>query len=156
MGRLHVLDPGMLSTVQDLGRPGWASLGVPVGGAADPLSLRIGNRLLGNDDGAPGIEMTLKGGRFRFEADAMVVLAGASARATLLHDPTGGQAARGTAVTAWASTAIAAGQVLSIGFMDRGARAYLCIAGGGVRVPRVLGSAGTHLFSVGGPAGDDG
>src|SRR5262249_18884921 len=151
MGRLRTLEPGMLSSVQDLGRPGWASLGVPVGGAADPLSLRLGNRLVGNAEGAAAIEMTLKGGRFRFDSAATIALAGAEARATL-----GALAAGGTPGAPWAATAIGPGQTLNVGFMDRGARAYLCIAGGGIRVPRVMGSTSTHLGGAGSGSTDDG
>jgi allophanate hydrolase subunit 2 len=80
---IRVLQPGFLTTVQDLGRPGWAHLGVSASGAADPLSLRLGNRLAGNPPGAAGLEMTLVGGHFEFEDAALIALAGADFGPTL-------------------------------------------------------------------------
>ena len=62
---LLVLDPGLATTVQDLGRPGHGSLGVATSGAADPISLRVANRLVGNPDDAAALEVTLRGGRYR-------------------------------------------------------------------------------------------
>ena len=58
MTRIEVITPGALTTVQDLGRPGWAHIGVPRSGAADRPALRLANRLVGNDEGAPALETT--------------------------------------------------------------------------------------------------
>lgn len=80
---LRVIEPGMLSTVQDLGREGWSSFGVTPGGAADALSLRIGNRLVGNREDAPAIEMTLTGGAFVFESESVIALVGGLADASI-------------------------------------------------------------------------
>ena len=66
-----------MTTVQDLGRPGYAHLGISASGAADALSLRAGNLLVGNPEGAAGLEMTLAGGTFEFESAALVALTGA-------------------------------------------------------------------------------
>ena len=66
MSVIHVLAPGLFTTVQDLGRPGFGPIGVSPSGAADPISLRLGNRLVGNADGAAALEMTLLGGTFLF------------------------------------------------------------------------------------------
>jgi antagonist of KipI len=128
---LEVLDPGMLSTVQDLGRFGHGAIGVSACGAADPLSLRIGNRLVGNDDGAPAIEMTLRGGTFRTDAPAVVAACGSDF---------------GASVPPWTAVELAAGAVVELGATRSGARCTLCIRGG-VAVAPVLGSASTHLPS---------
>ena len=87
MNAVVVTRPGFLTTVQDLGRPGHAAAGVSASGAADPVALRIGNRLLGNDEAAPALEMTLVGGAFRFESDGVIALAGAEAQARLGDRP---------------------------------------------------------------------
>ena len=130
MGWLTVVEPGMLTTVQDLGRPGHTSLGVPVGGAADPLALRAGNRLVGNSDGAAGLECTLTGPTLLFEQDAAVALTGAA-------NPIGEPAW-------WARVSMRAGERLRVGPVSGGARAYVTVAGG-LCVPPVLGSASTLL-----------
>src|SRR5204863_4721034 len=74
--RIHVIAPGFLTTVQDLGRFGWAHFGISASGAADPLALRAGNLLVGNAENAPALEMTLVGGEFQFEGDAVAALTG--------------------------------------------------------------------------------
>lgn len=140
MGALTVLDPGMMTTVQDLGRPGLASIGVPEGGAADPLALRVGNRLLGNPDGAAGLEMTMLGGTFAFEGDGAIALAGGEARAVLESSDDAG-----VLPAPWCTPInIRAGARLRIAPIVRGVRAYLCIRGG-VRVQPALGSSSTLL-----------
>lgn len=139
MGVLRVIDPGMLSTVQDLGRPGHTALGVPPGGAADSLSLRLGNRLVGNHDGAAAIEMTMTGGTFLFDDDAAVVLAGGVVTASI-ESPAGPP----RVIRPLSPAVIRAGERLHTGSVTRGARTYLCIAGG-IDVPLTLGSASTHL-----------
>jgi antagonist of KipI len=131
---VEVLDGGLLSTVQDLGRPRYGHLGVAASGAADLLSLRVGNRLLGNPDGAAAVEATLAGGAFRFAADTRFVLAGADAGARLDD----------RRVPSWTPTTARAGSVLAFSRFAWGARAYLVVAGG-FAVPPVLGSASTHL-----------
>lgn len=136
---IEVIAPGMLTTIQDLGRDGFAAIGVCVGGAADPLSLRIGNRLVGNPDSAAAIEMTLLGGAFRFESAATVALAGAEIDATV--ERAGGLK---RPLVAWSAARVEAGEIVRTGPMPRGARSYLCISGG-VRVDTVMGSASTHL-----------
>lgn len=133
----------MQSTVQDLGRPGRASLGVPLGGAADPLSLRIGNRLLANPEGAAALEMTLSGGVFTFDRDADVVVIGGEAPVHLGDAP----------ANAALPLRVPAGAFLRIGRIHAGARLYLCVRGG-LDVPPVLGSASTLLAA--GFGGHDG
>jgi uncharacterized protein YyaL (SSP411 family) len=84
MTELQVLAPGPLATVQDLGRPGHAALGVGASGAVDRASLRLANRLVGNREGAAGLELTLGGLRARFDAPALIALAGAPAEVAAL------------------------------------------------------------------------
>jgi len=80
---IEVLRPGLLTTVQDLGRGGFQDQGVPVGGAADAVALRIANLLVGNPQGAAGLEMTLAGPRLRFARTALIALGGAGMTADL-------------------------------------------------------------------------
>jgi len=132
---IEVLDPGALTTVQDaFGRRAWRHLGVPAGGAADPWSARLANRLLGNVDGAALLEVTLAGPTLRFGAPARVSLVG-----ELDASVDGLPLVPGTA------RAVRAGATLRIG-EGRDARAYLAV-GGGLQVEPMLGSAATDLRS---------
>src|SRR5260370_3438128 len=76
MNLIQVQEPGLFTTVQDLGREGFGPMGVSASGAADAISLRLGNRLVGNAEGAAGLEMTLLGGTFVFPEAALLVLTG--------------------------------------------------------------------------------
>lgn len=146
MRRIRIVEPGLLSTVQDLGRFGHSASGVGPAGAADPLSLRTGNRLLGNDENAGAIEMTLRGPTITFEVDAVVCLAGASApHAKLSHGATE------RPLPMWTPTPVRAGSTLAVGPITGGSRAYLCLDGGIASEP-VLGSRATHVPSAVGPA----
>jgi antagonist of KipI len=138
---VRITDPGLQTTVQDLGRPGLSHIGVARSGAADTLSLRIGNRLVGNPDAAAALEMTLRGGEYLFEQDGLVAVTGAPAPIELR-----GAAASARAVPMWRAAHIRAGERLVIGPTSRGARGYLCIAGG-IDTEPVLGSRATHLAS---------
>jgi antagonist of KipI len=126
----------MLTTVQDLGREGYGPAAVSPSGAADPVALRLGNRLVGNSDSAAALEMTLLGGTFRFPDGAFAALAGSDFSATL----------NGAAVQTWSSFEIRSGETLRLGSTANGARCYLCFAGG-IAAPLLLGSASTHLLS---------
>jgi len=143
MGVIRVQVPGLLTTVQDLGREGFGPLGVSPSGAADPVALRIGNRLVGNAEGAAGLEMTLLGGRFVFWEDAVFALTGSDFGATLDSAP----------VLVWTSHQAKPRQTLRVGPTGSGARCYLCVQGG-IAVKDFLGSASTHLLSgLGGHGG---
>ena len=83
MSTIQVQAPGLQTTVQDLGREGFGPIGVSPSGAADPISLRLGNRLVGNDQGAAALEMMLLGGTFIFPEGAVVALTGSDFGATL-------------------------------------------------------------------------
>lgn len=131
-----MLQPGLFTTVQDLGRPGHSAIGVPRGGAIDPLALQLGNRLLANDQHAAALEMTLVGGAFEFTSSAQVVLTGADSGAQLLTRQ--GVVAVPPAVP----ITIGPADQLRCGPITRGVRSYLCIRGG-IAVPAVLGSRST-------------
>lgn len=131
---LSILHPGLLTTVQDLGRAGYQQAGVPVGGAMDALALRVGNLLVGNPEGAAGLEITLRGPRLRFDAGGLLALTGADLSPTLNSQPVGMNR------PVWAP----AGAELAFGAPRAGGRAYLAVAGG-VAVAPVLGSRATYL-----------
>jgi antagonist of KipI len=139
---LIVLKPGMLTTVQDLGRWGHQDSGVPVAGPMDEYSFRLANRLVGNPDTAAGLEVTLMGPEIEFEGAVTFAVTGAVFPLALDGTPV----ARHQAVTA------AAGSRLAFGVRTLGARAYLAVAGG-LDVPAVFGSRATHLLSAMGPLG---
>jgi antagonist of KipI len=136
MSLIEVRAPGLLTTVQDLGREGFGPMGVSASGAADSVALRIGNRLAGNAENAAGLEMTLMGGTFGFPERAVVALTGSDFGATLDDVP----------VEMWSSIAVRPGQTLRMGPTRSGARCYLCVRGG-IDVKLFLGSASTHLLS---------
>ena len=131
---MEVLEPGTLTSVQSPdGRIGWRHIGVPVGGAADAWSARLANRLVGNEDGAALLELTLRGPELRFHAATAVALTGARFDATL----------DGLPLPPFAGRPVRRGSVLRIGMGD-GARGYLAISGG-IQAPPVLGSMATDL-----------
>jgi antagonist of KipI len=136
MNAIEVLQPGMLTTVQDLGRAGFGPMGVSPSGAADALSLRLGNRLVGNDENAAALEMTLLGGAFRFTQGTIIALTGSDFGAAL----------DGAPVPLWETINIPPGAMLDCGATRSGARCYLCVQGG-IVVDSFLGSASTHLLS---------
>jgi antagonist of KipI len=111
-------------------------MGVSPSGAADAISIRLGNRLLGNAEGAAGLEMTLLGGTFVFPEGAAVALAGSDFEATLDGKP----------VELWTALEAKPGQVLRLGPTRSGARCYLCVRGG-IEAQLFLGSASTHVLS---------
>lgn len=136
---IEILSASALATVQDLGREGALRWGVGTSGAMDPLALAAGNILLGNDDGAAGIEVPVFPLRVRFDTDAAFAVTGADVDARLDDRP----------LLPWSAVQARAGQVLQLGLPRRGgawpaSRAYLCLAGG-VDVPSVLGSRSTQM-----------
>ncbi len=142
MATLVVIKPGMLTTVQDLGRWGYQDSGVPVAGPMDAYSHRLANRLVGNPDNAATLEITLIGPDVEFDGDVRFAIAGADFPARLDGAPVPGHQA----------CAAARGARLSFGIRRRGARAYLAVAGG-FAVPLTFGSRSTHLLSAMGPFG---
>lgn len=140
---LEVVKPGLLSSVQDLGRTGWRHLGVGSAGAFDVDALRIGNELVGNPPGAAAIEFTLLGPVLRARRDLLVALAGPDFEARV----------DGAPLPMRRPVAVRHGAVLAIGRAHAGARGYVAVAGG-IDVPPVLGSRSTDLRSrIGGLEG---
>jgi biotin-dependent carboxylase-like uncharacterized protein len=138
---IEVEHPGALTTVQDLGRPGHAHLGVPASGAADPGSLRLANRLVGNPEGAAALETTLIGPRLRMLAPTTVAITGAEVAATV--------DGRGVAMNA--PLHLRPGEVLAVGTAVRGLRSYVAVRGG-LALPATLGSRSTDVLTGLGPA----
>lgn len=136
MSSLTVESPGLLTTVQDLGRPGFGPLGVSQSGAADPVALRLGNLLVGNLSNSAALEMTLLGGTFVFPEGAVIAITGADFGPTVKDQP----------LEMWTQHIIEPGAKLKLGSTQNYARSYLAIAGG-IDVPPFLGSASTHLVS---------
>ncbi|MCX6954971.1 MAG: biotin-dependent carboxyltransferase family protein [Verrucomicrobia bacterium] len=122
---------GMLTTVQDLGRRGHRAAGVPLGGAMDPLALRLANLLVGNAEDAAGLEFTLRGPELTFASETTIAVGGADF---------GG-------VPRWQPVRVRAGERVTFGTARTGCRGYLAIAGA-LDVPVVLGGRGTYLCAA--------
>jgi len=136
-GGITVLAPGLLSTVQDVGRWGSQDRGVPVAGPMDAVSHRTANAAVGNPSDAATLEVTLLGPELRFEQNAVIAVAGADLGATLGSRP----------LTRNVVYRARAGDVLRFGARRDGARAYLAVAGGITTAP-ILGSRATHVLSA--------
>jgi antagonist of KipI len=135
LSRIHVLAPGFLTTVQDLGRFGYAHFGISASGAADPLALRAGNLLVGNAENASALEMTLTGGEFAFDGSAVISVTGSDFAAS---------------VPMWRPVEIPNRGIVRLGSSRSGARCYLSVRGG-LDVPLIMGSASVHVMTgVGG------
>jgi biotin-dependent carboxylase-like uncharacterized protein len=135
---LEVLTPGLLSTVQDAGRPGWAHLGVPRAGACDPWSLAVANLLLGNPVEAAALEITLLGPELAVRGDGVVGLAGADLGAWVPEEERPLDPGRAHRLRAGTTVAFRGGAE------GAGVRCYLALSGG-IDVPVVLGSRSTCL-----------
>jgi KipI family sensor histidine kinase inhibitor len=133
---IDVLDGGMLTTVQDLGRLGYQRCGVPVAGAMDPIALRAANRLVGNDDGEAGLEMTIVGPTLRAARDVVIAITGADLQPQL----------NGRPGAMWRAARLRAGDEVVFAGVRHGQRAYLAVRGG-IAVPLVLRSRSTYLAS---------
>ncbi len=137
---IEVIKPGLATSVQDLGRPGYYHLGIPISGAMDRLALRAANLLVGNAEGAAALEAVFMGPVLRFTSEATVAVTGASLPPKLDGAPRPG----------WTAFAVAAGQVLSFDHLQAGARSIIAVSGG-IDVPEVLGSRSTYgLGALGG------
>ena len=137
MAVLTIVRPGMLTTVQDLGRWGFQSRGVPVSGVLDWYSHRMANRMVGNDSARATLEVTLIGPHVRFDAETAFAVAGAEFRLTLDDAP----------IDMNRAVHARPGAILRFGERGRGARAYLALSGG-IEVPPVLGSRSTHVLTA--------
>ena len=134
---IKVQHPGLATSVQDLGRPGYFHLGIPLGGAMDRLALTAANLLVGNDEGAAGLEAVFIGPTLEFTGDAMVAVTGADMPIKLDGEQRPG----------WTAFKVKAGQVLSFDFLKTGARIYIAVSGG-IDVPVALGSRSTYAIGA--------
>lgn len=140
---VNVISPGLSTTVQDLGRPGYYHLGIPLSGGMDRFALRAANMLVGNDEGAAVLEAVFMGPELEFTVPATVAVTGADLPPKVNGDE------RAT----WETFSVKAGDRLSFGFLKGGARAYIAISGG-IDVPVKLGSRSTYtLGALGGHEG---
>lgn len=140
---INVITSGILTTIQDLGRPGYYHLGIPMGGAMDRLALRAANLLVGNREDAAGLEAVFVGPELEFTEDATVAVCGAELPPKI----------DGEEQPTWTALAVKKGQVLSFDFLKAGARAYIAVSGG-IDTPTYLGSRST--YAIGALGGIDG
>ena len=131
---IEVIEPGLFTTVQDRGRYGYQRIGVPVSGAMDQFALRAANLLVGNDENAAALEMTVIGPTVEFKGDAAIAVTGADLTPMLDGSP----------MPRWEAVPVAAGSRLSFHGMADGIRGYLAISGG-IDVPEVMGSRSTYV-----------
>ncbi len=140
---LEILNHGLSTSIQDLGRPGYFNLGIPISGAMDRYALRLANLLVGNPEGAACLEVVFLGPKIAFGRDAIVAVTGADLPVRVDGEPR----------ESWASFAVKAGQELSFDFLKSGARAYIAISGGIDTAP-ALGSRSTYpIGALGGVGG---
>ncbi|WP_104762379.1 5-oxoprolinase subunit C family protein [Helicobacter aurati] len=143
MASIKVIQPGLATYVEDSGRYGYYHLGIPPGGALDQLSFKAGNLLLGNDENAAALEVSLMGPVLEFSEKSYVAITGAQMTPIV----------NGEKQAAYSVIEIPAGGKLSFDFLRGGARAYICVKGG-IDVPVVMGSRSTYpLGGIGGYKG---
>jgi biotin-dependent carboxylase-like uncharacterized protein len=134
MEYVTVLKPGLLTTVQDLGRKAYRGYGVSVSGVMDPLSFRLGNILVGNPENTAALEATLVGPTLRFNSPSAIAITGGNFSPEL----------NGVNVPMWSVIRVDAGDELQFGKYQDGSRVYIAFAGG-IDVPKVMGSRATYL-----------
>jgi biotin-dependent carboxylase-like uncharacterized protein len=140
---IKVRAPGLSTTVQDLGRPGYYHIGIPLSGGMDRFALRAANLLVGNDEGAAVLEAVFMGPELEFTEEATVAVTGAELPPKV----------DGVKQETWTAFRVRKGQPLSFDYLKKGARAYIAVSGG-IDVPVVLGSRSTYtLGALGGHKG---
>ena len=140
---IKVNKPGLLTTVQDTGRFGEYDIGMPPSGAMDVFSYQVGNYLVGNEDGAAGLEITYFGPELEFTEDAVIAITGAELPPKI----------NGEEAPTWETLAVETGDVLTFDYLKNGARSYLAVAGS-IDVPLFLHSRSTYtLIGLGGHEG---
>jgi biotin-dependent carboxylase-like uncharacterized protein len=133
MTKLEVLEPGLFTTIQDEGRPGFRKFGVPVSGAMDQKAYALANEIVGNEKGAAVLELTLKGGRFKFLSSGVIAITGAGMSAVR----------NGIPIPMHKPIEVKPGDVLKLGHAKRGCRTYLAIQGS-IQLDQVMGSYSTY------------
>lgn len=140
---IKVISPGIFTSVQDLGRPGYYHLGIPLSGGMDRQALKIANLLVGNPEDQAVLEAVFMGPELMFTEDCTLAITGANLPPLLDGQPQ----------PQWQAIEVQAGQTLSFDFLQAGARSYIAVAGG-IDVPEVLGSKSTYtLGTLGGHQG---
>lgn len=130
---MKIIDPGLMTTVQDRGRFGYQKDGVTPGGAMDGMGLAVANALVGNDDSAAVLEMTMAGPSIEFQQDELIAVCGADLSAEMAN----------IRLPTWRAIYVRSASILSFGEARWGCRAYLAVAGG-IAVPAVMGSRSTN------------
>jgi antagonist of KipI len=131
---VKVVKPGLFTTVQDLGRHSYQVYGVSACGGMDPISLRLANILVGNDEGEAVLEVTLIGPRLRFEEEGIIAITGGDISPSI----------NGKSISMWKSLYVKKGDELSFGTCKYGCRAYIAFAGG-IQVPKIMDSRSTFI-----------
>lgn len=131
---ITILNPGMLTSVQDLGRIGYQQYGVSVSGVMDPRSASIANILVDNDEGEAVLECTMMGPHLRFDAPNIIAITGGDLGATL----------DGQSIDTYRAVPVNAGQTLRFTMLRTGCRAFVAFAGG-LDIPVVMGSRSTDM-----------
>src|SRR6202040_176085 len=132
---IKVVKPGLSTTVQDLGRPGYYHIGIPISGGMDRFALCAANWLVGNKQDAAVLEAAYLGPELEFTSDATVAVTGAELPPKV----------DGESCPTWAVFRVRAGQTLSFAVLKEGARGYIAVSGG-IDVPLVLGSRSTYTL----------
>ncbi|GAB5409598.1 MAG: biotin-dependent carboxyltransferase family protein [Balneolaceae bacterium] len=135
MGSLRILDGGLFTTIQDSGRTGFRKYGIPTSGAMDFQSYELANWLVGNTKNSPLLELTLRGGRFKFESDAVIAITGALVNSKI----------NDSKVRMNSSLRVKRDDEIELGFASRGCRSYIAIRGG-LKVEKVMGSYSTYTI----------
>jgi biotin-dependent carboxylase-like uncharacterized protein len=130
----EVIEPGILTTVQDLGRYGLAQFGVPPSGASDPFSLKTANLLVGNRENEACLETVVMGLKLRALREVVIAITGGDLSPLLNGDP----------LEMWRTHLLVEGDVIAFKGLKSGCRAYLAVAGG-ISIPSVMGSRSTCL-----------
>jgi biotin-dependent carboxylase-like uncharacterized protein len=130
----EVLEPGILTTIQDLGRYGFSQFGVPPCGATDTFSLRVANLLVGNREEEACLEITLMGLKIKALQEVVIAITGGDLCPTLNEEP----------LEIWRTHLLVEGDVITFKKVRAGCRAYLAV-GGGFAVPKIMGSCSTYL-----------
>lgn len=134
LATFEVLEPGILTTIQDLGRYGFSRFGVPPSGALDAFSSRVSNLLVGNRGGEAGLETTLMGLKIKALRDVIIAITGGHLSPAL----------NGESLEMWRTHLLVEGDVIAFKKVEAGCRAYLAASGGFV-VPKIMGSCSTYL-----------
>lgn len=134
---IEIIEPGLATSIQDQGRSGYYSVGIPPSGALDLYSAALANLLVGNSPSMAVIEATYMGPKIRFTTPAVIAVTGAQIPVQI----------NGLEIPQWESVGVNVDDVLSFGILQAGARFYVAVAGG-IAVPEILGSRSTYALGA--------